>query len=131
MISTDELERRIHRELALIDLSDRRGQLEALLIEPTSRERLWDYGEPDERYQHWVVARDSSGIELVYCDQGFGPEMPWGFLHTDDESLGMDGQWSWCLEEAFVRSGLWTGPIREDEPYHRPPEERGAQRGGN
>jgi len=100
------------------------------LIEPERAERAWEYGDIGERYPHWIVARDQArGIELVYCDRGFGPEMPWGFVSVADQSLGTDGQWSWYLEEAFVRSGLWEGPIRQDEPFHLAPEERGLDAG--
>jgi hypothetical protein len=69
---------------------------------------------------------------LVYCEEGFGPQFPWGVLFNDpsgqaaseDLTLGMDAQWNWYLEEAFVRSGLWPGRLGRDEPLHLPPEER-------
>jgi hypothetical protein len=74
-----------------------------------------------------VAEAPERGVVLVYCEQGFGPEMPWGFLVSDEPeftTLGMDAQWGWYLEEAFVRSGLWQGAVRPDEAYHLPPEQR-------
>ncbi|HEV8581928.1 MAG TPA: GNAT family N-acetyltransferase [Thermoanaerobaculia bacterium] len=103
----------------------RREALRAILIEPVLGERSWSYGAPDERFQYWAVAEvPEREIELAYCEQGFGPEFPWGFLYFRDPSLGMDAQWNWYLEEAFMRANLWPGLMSEDEPLHLSPEER-------
>lgn len=84
-----------------------------LLVPPRQEEREWDYGQPGERYPYWVVAEaPERGIMLVYCEHGFGPGMPWGFLFTDQPefpTLGMDSQWDWYLDEAFIQSGLSEG----------------------
>lgn len=110
MISIDELQLLIARELAWIELPERRAALEAVLVEPRLEEREWDYGAPGEKCSYWVVAEaPDNRLILVWCDEGFGPTFPWGFLSTiepHDTSLGMDSQWSCYLEEAFVRSGL-------------------------
>ena len=130
MIERDELSAVIARELALVDDPDRREALRSILVDPRREEREWDYGAPGQRHSYWVVADASErGTILVYCQEGFGPEFPWGFLDTDGpraDSLGMDSQWCWYLEEAFVRSGLWTGSVKPDfdEPFHMSPEER-------
>ncbi|MBW3570405.1 MAG: hypothetical protein KY467_04805 [Gemmatimonadetes bacterium] len=121
MISLSELNALLLHELEIIGVSSRRRALEAILVAPVLRTRRWDYGEADDRFACWVVAAvPEKGIELVYCDEGFGPEFPWGFLFSDDDSLGMDAQWNWYLEEAFVRSGLWTGATggSEHEAFH-------------
>ena len=55
MITKDELERVIQRELAWIENAERRVALEAILVEPRVEEREWDYGEPGEIYSYWVV----------------------------------------------------------------------------
>ena len=119
----------VREQVAMISDSRRRAALQELLLdEPRQEVRSWDYGESEERYAYWVVAdAPQQRIILVYCDQGFGPEFPWGFLFTDDpeyESLGMDAQWNWYLEEAFVRSGLWPDGLGDDEVLHLSPEER-------
>ena len=118
----------VARELALVADPARREALRAILVEPRLEEQEWDYGAPGERYPYWVVAEaPARGTVLGYCEQGFGPEFPWGFLFTDDPdftSLGMDSQWNWYLEEAFVRSGLWSGQTSVDEPWKLPPAER-------
>jgi len=118
----------VKAELALIDDPRRAESLKAILVEPRQEVRDWDYGVPGTRYPYWVVAESHDrGILLVYCEHGFGPEMPWGFLLADNPeeiTLGMDSQWGWYLEEAFIRSGLWDGFSNEDEAWHRPPDER-------
>jgi hypothetical protein len=130
MIDADRMAGLVTRELALIENPERREALRRLLVPPRLEERDWEYGAPGERYPFWVIAEAPDlGITLAYCEQGFGPESPWGFLVTDERetaTLGMDSQWNWYLEEAFVRSGLWKGPVKPgfEEAFHRPPEER-------
>ena len=130
MLDRDQIRALVAREVALIEAPDRRAALEALLIEPRVEERTWDYAWPVVRYPYWVVAEaPDRSMMLVHCDQGFGPDMPWGFLHAPHlarPSLGMDAQWGWYLEEAFVRSCLWTGFVKPDleESFHMSPEER-------
>jgi hypothetical protein len=133
MTDSARIQALVAEQLALIEDPGRRGALERLLVPPRQEWRDWDYGEPGERYPYWVVAeaRDRGQI-LVYCEHGFGPESPWGILSIDepeDATLGMDSQWNWYLEEAFVRYGLWDGPIRLDEPLHLSPEQRFGSRG--
>ena len=116
MTTSRQVQRLVEEQVAAVPGAARRDALRALLLaEPRREERDWDYGDAGERFPYWVVAESPERrIILVYCDQGFGPESPWGFLRTDapgettpeGTTLGMDAQWSSCLEEAFVRSGL-------------------------
>ena len=138
MADSEHIRSLVAEQLAMVSDAGRREALRALLLaEPRREEREWDYGDPGERFQYWVVAEaPERGIILVYCKQGFGPEFPWGFLFTDaagqleaeELTLGMDAQWNWYLEEAFVRSGLWPGRLGLDEPLQLPPEERFGRR---
>ena len=128
MEEADRIQDLVAKELGLIEDSQRAASLRTLLVTPRRDEREWDYGEPGTHYPYWIVAEACDRrILLVYCEHGFGPAMPWGFLFTNDPdaaTLGMDSQWSWYLEKAFVRSGLWQGTIRESEPWNLPPDER-------
>lgn len=123
------IRRLVAEQLAMIENVQRRNALaQVLLAEPRLEDREWNYGALGQRYSYWVVAEaPEHKTILVYCDKGFGPEFPWGFLLTNEphpQTLGMDSQWNWYLEEAFVRSALWNGPIGPDEPFDLPPEER-------
>jgi hypothetical protein len=82
-----------------------------LLIEPKSVMRGWDYGEPDQWFECWTVLDDTAGSETVisFCDQGFGPRMPWGLMWSRQNeavptSMGMDSGWFSTLAEAFYDS---------------------------
>jgi hypothetical protein len=103
----------VAQQLATIRDPARREALTSLLVEPRAEEREWDYGAPEQQYPYWVVAEaQSRAVILVYCEHGFGPQSPWGFLFTDKPefaTLGMDSQWDRSLEGAFNRSGLWSG----------------------
>jgi len=129
-VDAERIRALVAAELAIVQDAARRTALEALLVEPRREARDWDYGQPDERYPYWVVAEAlGPGVILVHCEHGFGPGMPWGFLFTGEPglgSLGMDSQWGWYLEEAFVRSGLWTGPVGppDEEAFHLSPAKR-------
>ena len=125
MVTHDQILALVEEQMRGIQHECRRKELQRLLVTPRPEKREWDYGTIEEEYEYWVVAESEvHGVVLVYCDQGFGPDMPWGFLFNHDPefaTLGMDSQWNWCLEEAFARSGLWLGGIADDDPIHLPP----------
>jgi len=133
MLTLEQISALVAEQMRMIVRDDRRNALQSLLVPPRQEIRDWDYGAPAERYPYWVVAESAEpGIILVYCEQGFGPAMPWGFLFTndpDDVTLGMDTQWSWYLEEAFVRSGLWPHGLCAGDAILLPPERRFQTRG--
>jgi hypothetical protein len=128
MITLEQINALVSEQMRIIARVDRRDALERLLVPPRQEVRDWDYGLPGERYAYWVVAESvDRGIILAHCSQGFGPDMPWGFLFTNDPNgmtLGMDAQWSWYLEEAFVRSGLWPHGLSAGDAILLPPERR-------
>jgi hypothetical protein len=130
MITREDVKTLVARELGLIEDATRREALRSLLVEPRVEVRSWDYGAPGQSYAYWVVAEaPTRNIILAYCENGFGPEFPWGVLDVNNPqfmSLGNDAQWNWYLEEAFVRAGLWTGPVKPglQEAFHLSPEER-------
>jgi hypothetical protein len=128
MTDSARIQTLVDEQLALIEDGARRDSLAKLMVPTRQEERDWDYGAEGERYPYWVVAEaPDRGILLVYCEHGFGPEMPWGFLFTDEPdfpTLGMDSQWGWYLEEAFINAGLWKGGTKRDDAYHLSPKER-------
>lgn len=128
MITLEQISALVAEQLQIIARADRRDALRRLLVPPRQETRDWDYGAPDERYPYWVVAESvDRGIMLVHCERGFGPDMPWGVLFTNDPeevTLGMDAQWNWYLEEAFVRSGLWPDGLCAGDAILLPPERR-------
>jgi len=128
MVDNARIQALVDAQLALVEDPDRRSALAQLIVPPRQEEREWDYGAEGERYPYWVVAEaPDRGAILVYCEHGFGPDEPWGFLFTDKPeftSLGMDSQWGWYLEEVFVRAGLWKGKTSVSDAFHKSPEQR-------
>jgi hypothetical protein len=125
MKTPDEIRALVARELSIITNVKRRQALELLLIAPVLRERAWDYGPIDQDFSYWCVAETPNReIEFAYCENGFGPTFPWGWLYQKDPTLGSDAQWNWYLEEAYMRSGVWKGLDAEPEAFDLSPEER-------
>ena len=119
---------RVEKELST--LSDARvlDHIRSLLVDPEPVSRPWDYGEPGERIECWsVLDHPASKSGVAYCEQGFGPENPWGLVAIDraDESmsLGMDSGWFPSFLEAYFESfasadiPIWRVFRRTDEPY--------------
>lgn len=105
--SSADVQHLVDRELELVPDTRRRAELSRLLIRPLPMNLAWDYGRPEDRFDCWQVGRSSEGETLlVYCEQGFGPSDPWGFVGRTDDSLGMDSQWHIGLEHAAIVAGL-------------------------
>jgi hypothetical protein len=93
---------------------DRRAALEPLLIEPFSRQLEWEYSKSADLLQSWVLAwQRQRDVQLVFCDKGFGPEYPWGFIDSKSTTAGRDDSWYKTLDDAFINSGLWIGKVPE------------------
>ena len=108
-------------ELARIADPARRSRLQALLQQPARLSLAWDYGQVDEHFDCWQVGRSPDGrVLLVYCERGFGPAFPWGFVFADEGSMGMDSQWHSGLEDAAIVAGLLPAPAGYEVPGPRP-----------
>ena len=83
-------------------------QIRMLLVEPSVKERKWDYGSKGQTYPCWsVMEHPSSDTSIVYCQQGFGPRAPWGLvarIEGSDDSMGMDSGWFSSFLEAYFGS---------------------------
>jgi hypothetical protein len=83
-----------------------REALQSLLVEPFLQTRNWFYGgEPEIVFPCWVVADDpENNTRYVYCEEGFGPVIPWGLVSNSGLEMGMDSGWFDTLERAFYDS---------------------------
>jgi hypothetical protein len=89
-----------------------REKVQALLVTPRCEHRGWDYGEIDQTYPCWIVAEHpQSNTALAYCEQGFGPDNPWGLLSlslsSHHTSMGMDCAWYSHFDECLRDSFAW------------------------
>ncbi len=103
----DDIQALLTAELERIRDPDRQSRAAAILTRPTLQSIGWDYGVPGDRLDCWLVGRSGDGgMDIVYCDGGFGPEQPWGFVFPRDDSVGMGRQWHVSLEETLAAAGL-------------------------
>ena len=111
----------IDAELARVADLARRGTLQGLLHQPLRLSLAWEYGRADERFECWQVGRAPDGhLLLVYCERGFGPAFPWGFVSANELSMGMDSQWHARLEDVATSAGLLPTPAGYEVPGPRP-----------
>ena len=85
-------------EAELSSITDPRiaTHIRSLLVTPEPVMRGWDYGHNGDAYPCWsVLSHDPSNTGIAYCEQGFGPNSPWGlvFLSGEHMSIGMDSGW--------------------------------------
>ncbi|QOV87369.1 hypothetical protein IPV69_13825 [Humisphaera borealis] len=110
----------INSELSRVCDPAQCGRLQGLLQPPSLLSLAWDYGRPDERFDCWQVGRSLCGrVLLVYCESGFGPSFPWGFVSAAEGSMGMDSQWHSGLEDAAIGAGLLPAPAGYEAPGPR------------
>jgi hypothetical protein len=57
----------------------------------------------------WSRSYTTHGDTTAYCEEGFGPECPWGLVSSgEDESMGMDSGWFPTFMEAYFDSFACT-----------------------
>jgi hypothetical protein len=88
--------------------------LKARLIEPFRQDRVWEHSERASPVECWLVARMEHDVGIAYATDGFGPSRPWGVVYTDvTDHCGPDFCWHANLEDAFIATGQWDGPLPE------------------
>jgi hypothetical protein len=99
-----------------------RSVLESALCSPRCIALAWNYGVEDERFECWCVGEAAArGILLVYCEEGFGPAFPWGYVFRAEGSMGMDSQWHSGLLDAAIGAGVLAAPSAYEVPGPRKP----------
>lgn len=93
-----------------------KNALTAFLIKPLLQTRKWDYSSTDEILPCWLVAdfrqRD---MGLAYSEFGHGRRGDhWGIVLLSEDRFGRDDSWFLRLEDAFINSGFWDGPLPEN-----------------
>lgn len=117
MIDLGHIRRLVDAELAKVSDPARRDALAAVLVPPQPLSLEWGYGKPGERYVCWLVGLSPDGKErLVYCETGFGPSYPWGFVGIREDWMGMDCQWHVSLEDAAIGACILPAPPGYEVP---------------
>ena len=101
----------ITAQIERIPDADCRDRLAQLLVEPTFVSLAWEYGTLGATRLCCVVARlDDGERAVVYSEDGFGPQEPWGAVSLGEASMGDDDQWYGSLHDAAVSFGLCNPP---------------------
>jgi hypothetical protein len=110
MVDAESLKLLIEAELARVYDARVVSHIRAMLREPHAIMRSWDYGPPGQQYLCWMVLNDTiTGAEVGYCEDGFGPECPWGLVSSgEDKSMGMDSGWFPDFIDAYFDSFACT-----------------------
>jgi hypothetical protein len=113
--SPEQLSEIIDSELERIRIPEMKEFLRHRLISPVLHYRRWDYSREPVSYPCWLVADlRHKDIGIVYSEYGHGKHDPWGVVHVSGEWFGMDDRWFLTLEDAFINSGCWNGPVPND-----------------
>jgi hypothetical protein len=84
-----------------------RERLASVLVEPSFLSLAWEYGALGATRLCCIVARLGDGDRaLVYCEDGFGPQEPWGAVSLAEGSMGTDDQWYGSLYDAAIGVGF-------------------------
>jgi hypothetical protein len=98
-------------ELERVSDPDCRERLTRILVEPAFVPLAWEYGALGATRLCCVVARLEDGDRaVVYCEDGFGPQEPWGAVSLGEASMGDDDQWHASLYDAAVSLGICDSP---------------------
>jgi len=81
--------------------------IRTFLVPPRMELRTWDWSNDYPQLPTWVVAESQRyDYGIVYSDNGFGPDNPWGLVFSSHTNFGADYCWYSSLESAFLQSRL-------------------------
>lgn len=113
---SDDVKELVQWELNQINNDPLKEALMAFLVTPRLQKRTWDYSTTNEVRACWIVAdfreRD---MGLAYSELGHGARGDhWGIVLLSANNFGRDDSWFVRLDDAFINSGFWHGPIPDD-----------------
>jgi len=114
--NVEDIKALVRSELDKIANVELKSELAQYIIEPLREMRKWDYSTSGEHFPVWIVARFlGHDVELAYSDFGHGTRGDrWGAVLHSDNRFGRDDSWFLRLEDAFINSGRYGGPIPDD-----------------
>ena len=95
-----------------------RAAIGPFLTEPYVRMLEWQYAKETRHVACWIVADlgpERNGMTLAFSDLGHGSHgNPWGIVMPEENAIQRDDSWFTCLEDAFINSGAWSGPLSDN-----------------
>jgi hypothetical protein len=86
------------------------------LVPPYLQIRTWEYSLDKERLPCWIIANlQRHDLGLSFSEFGHGSYgNRWGIVHLSETYFGRDDSWFLFLEDAFITSGSYGGPLPDD-----------------
>ena len=136
METADQISALVNAQLAQFKEARCVELFRTLQVAPRVEERLWNYGQPGQKYPCWIVFEHrESNIGIGYSSEGFGPKCPWGLLFLEGDelgrSIGMDSGWFMHLEEALRDTWAYVDLQNNEEPANHPTEPSSPSLGGS
>jgi hypothetical protein len=106
----------VKAELAQITNVPLKNALTEFLVSPHQQKRVWEYSLDKEQLPCWIVADfKEHELALAYSQFGHGSYGDhWGIVYLADLYFGRDDSWFRFLEDAFINSGRYDGPVPDD-----------------
>ena len=105
--SPEEIQTVVLSEIARFSDPALASALRSFLISPRMELRTWDWSAGALEFPTWVVAESQRhDYGIVYSENGFGPESPWGLVFSSHSNFGADYCWYSSLQAAFADSRL-------------------------
>ncbi|MBI1852616.1 MAG: hypothetical protein HYR85_19915 [Planctomycetes bacterium] len=115
MLTTDDVKKLVAEQLERIADLARRDALAAILRDPVLEFHRWVSRDPASGIPVWILTEASEhGDRLAYTDAGFAPHDPWGYVDPRYGYVAIDFMWFTSLDDAFINSGMWKGPLPPD-----------------
>lgn len=114
-LNAEEILRLVQAECAQARYIPLEPALRPYRVQLFVRTLTWEYGEGCPAYPAWVVAElgpERPDLQLAFSEHGHGRRGDtWGILFAASGWFGMDSSWFKRLEDAFIDTGCWPGPL--------------------
>lgn len=109
----EDIEKLVGAELDQITNIPLKTALIEFLVPPYRQERIWEYSPNQDKLPCWIVADFKQyDLALAYSQFAHGSYGDhWGIVYLSRVYFGRDDSWFQFLEDAFINSGRYDGPI--------------------
>ena len=105
--SVEEVSSIVAQQMSSIQNTEIVDALRSFLVPPRLEMRVWDWTKERLEFPTFVVAESQRyNYGIVFSDNGFGPDSPWGLVFSSARNFDADYCWYATLEEAFLESRL-------------------------
>ena len=111
-LSSESVARLVADQLENFRVPAARELLRRRLVAPRREDRIWESSYPEHTIECWMVADLDEGLGLAYSIAAHQLDRPWGVVYTGvNDDCGPDFCWHALLEDAYIGSGQFNGPL--------------------